>query len=110
MPFTATLRPFHREKDGVHAMRWHKRANQGRSVSGATLAPFAAERVVPRFRYQYHHRVLPPKEKRSGGTTPADASFAGMIKITKLVHFSVAGYEYRGSNVTTKVGDCIMAM
>jgi len=33
-----------------------------------------------------------------------------MIKITKLVHFSVAGYEYRGSNVTTKVGDCIMAM
>jgi hypothetical protein len=32
-----------------------------------------------------------------------------MIEITKLVHFSLAGYEYLASKVTTDVTDCIIA-
>jgi hypothetical protein len=56
----------------VRARCWAQ-AGQSRPyrVLGATLAPVAAERMVPRFRYQYLHRVLPHQERQAGGTVSA---------------------------------------
>src|ERR1035441_3947437 len=85
-------------------------------VSGATSAPVAAKRVVPRFRYQYLPPVYcGPRIKKSGNKkkrverSPPDVSSAGMIEITKLVHFSVAAMNIPHHNVTIGADDCITA-
>src|ERR1039458_5938411 len=79
-------------------------------VSGTTSAPVAAKRVVPRFRYQYLPRVLRPKNKEKRvERSPPGASSAGMIEITKLVHFSVAAMNIPHHNVTIGADDCITA-
>jgi hypothetical protein len=53
-----------REEWHVRAKRWAQAGQSRPSLAlWVTLVPVPAERVVPRFRYQYLHLVLPHQEK-----------------------------------------------
>lgn len=78
-----------REEWHVRARCWHKRANQGRIVcQGQRPRQSRRSAWFLGFVTNISPRALLPKNKEKRvERSPPGASFAGMIEITKLVHF-----------------------
>lgn len=117
MPFGDSVRPFRQEKNGTYVL--------GAGTNGPIKAVSCVRGNVRAGRRGAHgssvslpispSRTAAPRIKTSGNKKkrvercPPGASFAGMIEITKLVHFSVAAMNIPDNNVTAEAGDCIMA-
>jgi len=117
VPFGHSVGPFRQEKNGtyvpgagtnvpikaVSCVRGNVRASRGGARgSSVSLSISPSGTAAPRIKKSGN-------KKKRVERSPPDVSFAGMIEITKLVHFSVAAMNIPHHNVTTGADDCIMA-
>lgn len=117
MPFGHSVGPFRQEKNGTYVLgagtnvpikaiscvRGNVRASRGGVRGSSVSLPISSPAYCcPRIKKSGNKKKLVER-------SPPDVSFAGMVDITKLVHFSLAAMNIPHHNVTTEADDCIMA-